>query len=187
MRLGSRYSPYRGRKQPRQVSANSAGCRPPSSDFGFYAPQLLLASGKFDGYRNTGGAAGSTSVVVFVVMVVVWPANCFDRSYESGPGSGLYRSRRVTNVVQEHSHITTNKRKATHFTAAMEPEPRSGVNVATAITAKSALPTGAVQTILQVRQGLWTEDLRTPPGQECSNGSLILFAVVLWRTFRPIL
>jgi len=34
-----------------------------------------------------------------------------------------------------------------------------------------------------LRQGLWTEDLQTPPGQECSNGSLILFAVVLWRTF----
>jgi len=34
-----------------------------------------------------------------------------------------------------------------------------------------------------LRQGLWTEDLRTPPEQECSNGSLILFAVVLWRTF----
>jgi hypothetical protein len=33
------------------------------------------------------------------------------------------------------------------------------------------------------RQGLWTEGLRTPPGQECSNGSLILLAVVLWRTF----
>jgi hypothetical protein len=35
------------------------------------------------------------------------------------------------------------------------------------------------------RQGLWIEDLRTPPEQECSNGSLILFAVVLWRTFEP--
>jgi len=33
------------------------------------------------------------------------------------------------------------------------------------------------------RQGLWIEDLRNPPGQECSNGSLILLAVVLWRTF----
>ena len=33
-----------------------------------------------------------------------------------------------------------------------------------------------------LRQGLWTEDLQTPPGQECSNGSLILLAVVLWRT-----
>ena len=33
-----------------------------------------------------------------------------------------------------------------------------------------------------LRQGLWTEDLQTPPGQECSNGSSILVAVVLWRT-----
>ena len=32
------------------------------------------------------------------------------------------------------------------------------------------------------RQGLWIEDLQIPPGQECSNGSLILLAVVLWRT-----
>ena len=36
------------------------------------------------------------------------------------------------------------------------------------------------------RQGLWIEDLRIPPGQECSNGSLILLAVVLWRTFALI-
>jgi hypothetical protein len=35
----------------------------------------------------------------------------------------------------------------------------------------------------ELRQGLWIEDLRIPPGQECSNGSLILLAVVLWRTF----
>ena len=34
-----------------------------------------------------------------------------------------------------------------------------------------------------IRQGLWIEDLQTPPGQECSNGSLILLAVVLWRAF----
>src|SRR5205823_11100024 len=34
-----------------------------------------------------------------------------------------------------------------------------------------------------LRQGLWIEDLRTPPEQECSNGSLILLAVALWRTF----
>ena len=33
-----------------------------------------------------------------------------------------------------------------------------------------------------LRQGLWIEDLQIPPGQECSNGSLILLAVVLWRT-----
>ena len=37
--------------------------------------------------------------------------------------------------------------------------------------------------IFPFRQGLWTADSRIPPGQECSNGSLILFAVVLWRTF----
>jgi hypothetical protein len=36
-----------------------------------------------------------------------------------------------------------------------------------------------------LRQGLWIEDRRTPPGQECSNGSLILFAAVSWRTFCP--
>jgi hypothetical protein len=36
------------------------------------------------------------------------------------------------------------------------------------------------------RQGLWIEDLRIPPGQECSNGSLILLAVVLWRTFYKV-
>ncbi len=32
-----------------------------------------------------------------------------------------------------------------------------------------------------LRQGLWIEDLQIPPGQECSNGSMILPAVVLWR------
>jgi hypothetical protein len=37
--------------------------------------------------------------------------------------------------------------------------------------------------IFLLRQGLWIEDLQTPPGQECSNGSLILLAVVPWRTF----
>jgi len=37
--------------------------------------------------------------------------------------------------------------------------------------------------IFPLRQGLWMEDVRTPPGQECSNGSLILLAVVPWRTF----
>jgi hypothetical protein len=37
--------------------------------------------------------------------------------------------------------------------------------------------------IFPLRQGLWIEDLQTPPGQECSNGSLILLAVVLWRAF----
>jgi hypothetical protein len=40
-----------------------------------------------------------------------------------------------------------------------------------------------IDSILDFRQGLWTEGLRTPPGQECSNGSLTRFAVVLWRIF----
>ena len=50
-------------------------------------------------------------------------------------------------------------------------------------TGKSALRRRVVRANFQFRQGLWIEDLRTPPGQECSNGSLILLAVVLWRAF----
>src|SRR5215831_18872144 len=38
-------------------------------------------------------------------------------------------------------------------------------------------------TMFPLRQGLWIEDLQTPPGQECSNGSMILLAVVLRRAF----
>jgi hypothetical protein len=34
-----------------------------------------------------------------------------------------------------------------------------------------------------LRQWLLIEDLKTTPGQESSNCSLILHAVVLWRTF----
>jgi hypothetical protein len=34
-----------------------------------------------------------------------------------------------------------------------------------------------------LRQELWIEGWQTPPGQECSNGSLILLAIVSWRTF----
>ena len=32
---------------------------------------------------------------------------------------------------------------------------------------------------VQFRQGLWITDLQTPPGQECSNGSMLCVAVVL--------
>ena len=49
--------------------------------------------------------------------------------------------------------------------------------------AKRPLHDGNLSLRVRLRQGLWTEDLRTPPEQECSNGSLILLAVVLWRTF----
>jgi hypothetical protein len=48
---------------------------------------------------------------------------------------------------------------------------------------KTRLHDGDVAGRFPFRQGLWIEDLRTPPGQECSNGSLILLAVVLWRAF----
>ncbi len=48
---------------------------------------------------------------------------------------------------------------------------------------KRPLREGDLSRTVCLRQGLWTEDLRTPPEQECSNGSLILLAVVLWRTF----
>jgi hypothetical protein len=48
---------------------------------------------------------------------------------------------------------------------------------------RSGLHDANVEAKFHLRQGLWIEDLRIPPGQECSNGSLILFAVVLWRTF----
>ena len=40
--------------------------------------------------------------------------------------------------------------------------------------------------IFVFRQGLWTAGLRTPPGQECSNGSLTRFAVVPWRIFMKL-
>ena len=33
--------------------------------------------------------------------------------------------------------------------------------------------------VVKIRQGLWIVDLRTPPGQECSNGSMLCVAVVL--------
>ena len=84
----------------------------------------------------------------------------------------------MTKVVQDSWQKTINTRKR-HFTNAIVPKPGRPVNV----SHKSALRSEPLRTIFGFRQGLWTEDLRTPPGQECSNGSLILFAVVLWRTF----
>ena len=58
------------------------------------------------------------------------------------------------------------------------PKPPAGKNLGT-----SGLRIAIVARKFAFRQGLWIEDLRIPPGQECSNGSLILLAVVLWRTF----
>jgi hypothetical protein len=51
------------------------------------------------------------------------------------------------------------------------------------LRSQPGLRNGNIGGKFDLRQGLWIEDLRIPPGQECSNGSLILLAVALWRTF----
>jgi hypothetical protein len=65
----------------------------------------------------------------------------------------------------------------------MQTEASRLVNVSAFRRRQSGLRNGNLGEKFAFRQGLWTEDLRIPPGQECSNGSLILLAVVLWRTF----
>ena len=82
---------------------------------------------------------------------------------------------RVAGCAEKRHHTDEEKSHA-----AMQPNARAPVNEA---QWKRALRAGALSRTVPFRQGLWTEDLRTPPEQECSNGSLILFAVVLWRTF----
>ncbi len=71
---------------------------------------------------------------------------------------------------------------ANHFTPSMQTDASRLVNVS-AFQERSRLRDAGVGWKFNLRQGLWIEDLRIPPGQECSNGSLILLAVVLWRTF----
>jgi hypothetical protein len=44
---------------------------------------------------------------------------------------------------------------------------------------ESRCPHRLTSRLKQNRQGLWIADLRTPPGQECSNGSMLVVAVVL--------
>jgi hypothetical protein len=44
---------------------------------------------------------------------------------------------------------------------------------------ESHCPTRVTGRLKWNRQGLWIADLRTPPGQECSNGSMLFVAVVL--------
>jgi hypothetical protein len=75
----------------------------------------------------------------------------------------------------------TNKIDTNHFTASMQTE-ASQLVIATPVQGSRLRDTG-VASKFGFRQGLWIEDLQIPPGQECSNGSLILLAVVLWRTF----
>jgi hypothetical protein len=81
---------------------------------------------------------------------------------------------------------TTRKSNASHFTASMQTEARWLVNAPIFETGgfrSSWLRVTILARKFAFRQGLWIEDLQIPPGQECSNGSLILLAVVLWRTF----
>src|SRR4030095_154393 len=75
-----------------------------------------------------------------------------------------------------------SKSSAGHFTAAMQTN-ASWLFNSPILFCKARLRDAHVAGKFPFRQGLWIEDLRTPPGQECSNGSLILLAVVLWRTF----
>ncbi len=75
-----------------------------------------------------------------------------------------------------------SKSSGMHFTASMQTEASWPVN-APVFFPKPRLHNANVAGKFRFRQGLWIEALRIPPGQECSNGSLILFAVVLWRAF----
>jgi hypothetical protein len=93
----------------------------------------------------------------------------------------------------EPTKTKTSKTNASNFTRSMQTEAQRTVN------ALIRLPTRAYQGTdlalrfrvahlsgarkFPLRQGLWIEDLQIPPGQECSNGSMILLAVVLWRAF----
>jgi len=65
----------------------------------------------------------------------------------------------------------------------MQTEASHLVNVSAFPPSRPGLRDATLARKFAFRQGLWIEDLRIPPGQECSNGSLILLAVVLWRTF----
>ncbi len=77
----------------------------------------------------------------------------------------------------------TSNSGVNHFTALMQTGTSKLVNVSAFDQDNRRLHDVHVEEKFAFRQGLWIEDLRIPPGQECSNGSLILLAVVLWRTF----
>jgi hypothetical protein len=90
------------------------------------------------GCQSTGTAVLATADLhrsiglarICVVVVVVVFTHCRLASNESGPGSGLYRSRRVTNVVHEFAaaNKTITKISANHFTAPMQSKAREPVN-----------------------------------------------------------
>jgi hypothetical protein len=91
----------------------------------------------------------------------------------------------------EPTKTKTSKRNASNFTLSMQTEAQRTVNAVMRLPTRAHQGTdlalrfrvahlsGARKFLL--RQGLWIEDLQIPPGQECSNGSMILLAVVLWR------
>ena len=64
------------------------------------------------------------------MVVVVTPYHCRAASNESGAGSGLYRSRRLTSVVQDvaATKIETSNKKENHFTRSMQTEAQHAVN-----------------------------------------------------------
>jgi len=84
-----------------------------------------------------------------------------------------------------------SKKKASHFTRSMQAETQRTVNALMHLPTRAQNRTNtalrfrvahlSVARKFPLRQGLWIEDLQIPPGQECSNGSMILLAVVLWR------
>ena len=65
--------------------------------------------------------------------------------------------------------------------AHMQTELASGVK--RRVNHESSLRDVDLARMVLLRQELWTADRQIPPGQECSNGSLILFAAVSWRAF----
>ncbi len=85
----------------------------------------------------------------------------------------------------------SNNSAAAIFIPLMQTEPaphcqwwsRDGFAPPPSTAAQRGFALRQIASIFAFRQGLWNEGLRIPPGQECSNGSLILFAVVLWRIF----
>jgi hypothetical protein len=84
----------------------------------------------------------------------------------------------------------TSKKNASNFTRSMQTEAQRTVNAlilytrvhhGTDLGRRFQVAHFSDARKFLLRQGLWIEDLQTPPGQECSNGSMILLAVVLWR------
>jgi hypothetical protein len=85
--------------------------------------------------------------------------------------------------MHEHWRRASNS-KAGHFMAAMQTELGCGVKLL--VAAKPDCTMSILGAWSGSVQELWIADRQTPPGQECSNGSLILFAAVSWRLFSQL-